>query len=158
MLPACPSDSATSSLTLTICLLSPGSGRWGWKVLSERVNEIVIGTGQNAPAGMCFMPVTNPKTVENRVHLDPTSSAADRDQGPAAFLRSGLAGPASARPALNPGLSWPTRRKRVLRRGPEGNAYPMRLSTANRRQTLSHWRSVEGRVASVISGAGARIS
>jgi hypothetical protein len=29
---------------------------------------------------MCFMPVTDPKTVENRVHLDPTSSAADRDQ------------------------------------------------------------------------------
>ncbi len=29
---------------------------------------------------MCFMPVTDPKTVENRVHLDRTSSAADRAQ------------------------------------------------------------------------------
>ena len=29
---------------------------------------------------MCFMPVTDPKTVKNRVHLDLTSSAADRDQ------------------------------------------------------------------------------
>ena len=52
----------------------------GWKVLSERENEIVIGTDENAPVGMCFMPVTYPKTVKNRVHLDLTSSAADRHQ------------------------------------------------------------------------------
>ena len=52
----------------------------GWKVLPERENEIVTGTDENAPAGMCFMPVTDPKTVKNRVHLDLTSSAADRDQ------------------------------------------------------------------------------
>jgi hypothetical protein len=63
----------------------PGLARFwtqapGWKVLSERENEIVIGTGQNAAAGVCFMPVTDPRTVKNRVHLDLTSSAADRDQ------------------------------------------------------------------------------
>jgi hypothetical protein len=29
---------------------------------------------------MCFMPVTDPKTVKYRVHIDLTSSAADRDQ------------------------------------------------------------------------------
>jgi predicted enzyme related to lactoylglutathione lyase len=63
----------------------PGLARFwtqalGWKVLSERANEIVIGTDENAPVGMCFMPVTDPKTVKNRVHLDLTSSAADRDQ------------------------------------------------------------------------------
>ena len=63
----------------------PGlAGFWtqalGWKVLSERENEIVIGTDENAPVGMCFMPVTDPKTVKNRVHLDLTSNAADRDQ------------------------------------------------------------------------------
>jgi len=52
----------------------------GWKILSERENEIVIGTDQNALVGICFMPVTEPKTVKNRVHLDLTSSAADRDQ------------------------------------------------------------------------------
>ena len=52
----------------------------GWKVLSERENEIVIGTDENAPAGMCFMPTTDPKTVKNCVHLDLTSSATDRDQ------------------------------------------------------------------------------
>jgi predicted enzyme related to lactoylglutathione lyase len=63
----------------------PGLARFwtqalGWTVLSERENEIVIGTDENALVGMCFMPVTDAKTVKNRVHLDLTSSAADRDQ------------------------------------------------------------------------------
>jgi catechol-2,3-dioxygenase len=44
----------------------PGLARFwtqalGWKVLSERENEIVIGTDENAPVGMCFMPVTDPR-------------------------------------------------------------------------------------------------
>ncbi len=106
----------------------------GWTVLSGRENEIVIGTDENAPVGMCFMPVTEPKTVKNRVRLDLTSSAADRDQETGRLLRSGRAGPASARPALSPGRPGG---KRVLRSAPEGNAHPMRLSTENRRQTLS---------------------
>lgn len=52
----------------------------GWQILSERDREIVIGTDDNAPVGICFMPVTDPKRVKNRVHLDVTSSAADRLQ------------------------------------------------------------------------------
>ena len=52
----------------------------GWKVLSEREREIVIGTDENAPVGICFMPVTDQKTVKNRVHLDITTEAQDRDQ------------------------------------------------------------------------------
>jgi predicted enzyme related to lactoylglutathione lyase len=52
----------------------------GWRVLSEREREIVIGTDPDAPTGICFMPVTDPKTVKNLVHLDLTTSAADRDQ------------------------------------------------------------------------------
>ena len=65
----------------------PGLARFwtqtlGLKILSEREreHEIVIGTDENAPIGICFMPVTDPKRVENRVHLDLTSSATDRDQ------------------------------------------------------------------------------
>ena len=63
----------------------PGlAGFWaqvlGWKVLSEREREVVIGTNENAPVGMCFMPVSDRKTVKNRVHLDLTSSAQDRGQ------------------------------------------------------------------------------
>lgn len=63
----------------------PGLARFwtqalGWKVLSEHEREIVIGTDDNAPVGICFMPVTDPKTVKNRVHLDLTASAQDRDR------------------------------------------------------------------------------
>jgi predicted enzyme related to lactoylglutathione lyase len=62
----------------------PGLARFwtqalGWRVLSERDQEIVIGPDVTAPVGICFMPVTDPKTVKNRVHLDLTTSAADRD-------------------------------------------------------------------------------
>jgi predicted enzyme related to lactoylglutathione lyase len=62
----------------------PGLARFwtqalGWRVLSERDQEIVIGTDENAPVGICFMPVSDVKTVKNRVHLDVTTSAADRD-------------------------------------------------------------------------------
>jgi predicted enzyme related to lactoylglutathione lyase len=52
----------------------------GWTVLSERENEIVIGPDDDAPVGMCFMPVADAKTVKNRVHLDLTTAADDRDQ------------------------------------------------------------------------------
>jgi len=63
---------------LTACRAGPVLAEvLGWKILSER--EIVIGTDENAPVGICFMPVTDPETVKNRVHLDLTSNAAGRD-------------------------------------------------------------------------------
>ena len=41
----------------------------GWKVPSERESEIVIGTHENAPAGLCFMPVTDPlSAAEADIH------------------------------------------------------------------------------------------
>jgi predicted enzyme related to lactoylglutathione lyase len=80
MLAARPSGFTTSSLTLTTCPARFWTQALGWKVPSGRENEIVIGTDENAPVGMCVMPVTDPKAVKNRVHLDLTSSAADRDQ------------------------------------------------------------------------------
>ena len=51
----------------------------GWAVLSVREREIVIGPDDHASVGMCFMPVTDVKTLKNRVHLDLTTSAEDRD-------------------------------------------------------------------------------
>lgn len=51
----------------------------GWNVLSERELEVVIGPDENAPVGICFMPVTDAKTVKNRLHLDLTSDADERD-------------------------------------------------------------------------------
>jgi predicted enzyme related to lactoylglutathione lyase len=61
----------------------------GWPVLSEREREIVIGPDVNAPVGICFMPVTDAKTVKNRVHVDLTTSAADRDQEIERLIRLG---------------------------------------------------------------------
>ena len=54
-----------------------------WKILSEREREIVIGTDEHADVGICFMPVTEIKSVKNRVHLDlnpgADASPADRE-------------------------------------------------------------------------------
>ena len=46
----------------------------GWPILSER-EQVVIGPDETAPIGMCFMPVSDVKTVKNRVHLDLTTAA-----------------------------------------------------------------------------------
>jgi predicted enzyme related to lactoylglutathione lyase len=51
----------------------------GWKILSEREREIVIGTDETAPIGICFMPVTVEKKVKNRLHFDLTSGVEERD-------------------------------------------------------------------------------
>jgi len=94
----------------------PGLARFwaqalGWKILSQRAREIVIGPAEDAPVGMCFMPVTDPKTVKNRMHLDLTTSAADRDQEIDRLLALGRAASTSGRPVLSPGRSWPTLRE-----------------------------------------------
>jgi predicted enzyme related to lactoylglutathione lyase len=52
----------------------------GWRILSEQEREIVIGSDENAPVGICLMPVSDPKTVKNRVHIDLTSGAEDRER------------------------------------------------------------------------------
>src|SRR3984957_5276321 len=62
----------------------PGLARFwaqalGWRILSERAREIAVGPDENAPVGMCFMPTTDVKSVKNRLPLDLTSAAADRD-------------------------------------------------------------------------------
>jgi predicted enzyme related to lactoylglutathione lyase len=51
-----------------------------WKILSEHEREIVIGADENAPMGICFMPVTDAKVVKNRLHLDLTASAEEREE------------------------------------------------------------------------------
>jgi predicted enzyme related to lactoylglutathione lyase len=52
----------------------------GWTVLSTRETEVVVGPSLDAPVGLCFMPAgATTKTVKNRVHLDLTTTADDRD-------------------------------------------------------------------------------
>ncbi len=51
----------------------------GWRILSVRPREIVVGPDEAGPVGICLMPSPDLKTVKNRVHLDLTTSAEDRD-------------------------------------------------------------------------------
>jgi catechol-2,3-dioxygenase len=97
----------------------PGLARFwaqapGWQVLSGRENEIVIGTGENAPAGLCLMPVPDPETVKNRVHLDLTSSAADRDQEIGRLLALG---------ARRAGIGQAGAESRTVLADPKGNEF-----------------------------------
>jgi predicted enzyme related to lactoylglutathione lyase len=62
----------------------PGLSRFwaqvlGWNLLSEQEREVVIGPEETAPVGMCFMPVGDAKVVKNRVHLDLTTDAHERE-------------------------------------------------------------------------------
>jgi len=50
-----------------------------WRVLSSREREVVVGPDESAPIGLCFMPSPDDKTCKNRVHLDLTTEANDRD-------------------------------------------------------------------------------
>jgi len=95
----------------TTCLDWPGSGpkRWAGGFFPARARDRQR-AHQNPPAGRCLLPVTDHKMVKHHVQLDQASSAADREQE-AACLPSGHAGPASGRPALNPGRSWPILRE-----------------------------------------------
>lgn len=52
----------------------------GWRVLSSRDREVVVGLEVDAPVGLCFMLAgRGRKTVKNGVHLDLTTTAEDRD-------------------------------------------------------------------------------
>jgi predicted enzyme related to lactoylglutathione lyase len=51
----------------------------GWRTLSNREREIVIGADETASVGICFMPVRDEKIVKNRLHLDLTCGAEERD-------------------------------------------------------------------------------
>ena len=72
----------------------PGLARFwaqvlGWRVLSERDREVVIGPSVDSPVGICFMPVTEPKQLKNRLHLDLTTGADDREAEVERVLRLG---------------------------------------------------------------------
>ncbi|MGY1434906.1 VOC family protein [Streptomyces reniochalinae] len=41
-----------------------------WRVLSEKEREVIIGPSAEAGTGICFMPVTDAKSVKNRLHFD----------------------------------------------------------------------------------------
>lgn len=50
-----------------------------WKILSEREREVIVGPDLDAPTGICFMPVSDVKTVKNRLHFDLNPHPDDRE-------------------------------------------------------------------------------
>lgn len=50
-----------------------------WKILSEREREVIVGPDLDAPVGICFMPVSDVKTVKNRLHFDLNPHPDDRE-------------------------------------------------------------------------------
>ena len=62
----------------------------GWRILSVREREVVVGAEVDAPVGLCFMPAgSDRKTVKNRVHIDLTTTADDRDSEVARLIALG---------------------------------------------------------------------
>ncbi|GAA3827185.1 VOC family protein [Streptomyces phyllanthi] len=53
-----------------------------WRVLCEADEGIVIGAHEHAAPGLCFVPVSERKTVKNRLHIDlaPDDQAAEVDR------------------------------------------------------------------------------
>ena len=111
----------------------PGLARFwaevlGWRILSEREREVVIGPDETAPVGICFMPVTDRKVVKNRLHLDLTSPAQDRESEIERILALGArradVGQSGSRVVDRAGRSGG---ERVLRGPPEGDPHRLVL-------------------------------
>ncbi|MEU6983463.1 VOC family protein [Streptomyces sp. NPDC046324] len=50
-----------------------------WRILFEAEDEIVIGADATAMPGMCFLPVSETKSVKNRLHIDLTPDDQDAE-------------------------------------------------------------------------------
>jgi predicted enzyme related to lactoylglutathione lyase len=85
-----------------------------WQILSVSEREVVIGPREDAPVGMCFMPVTEPRTVKNRLHLDLTTGAEDRDAEIARIIGLG---------ARNVDIGQTGEESWVVLADPEGNEF-----------------------------------
>jgi len=79
-----------------------------WRVVFESEEEVVIASAPDALPGICFVPVSERKTAQNRLHIDltPDGQAAEasearwgspRPKAGGGCSRSGRAEPTSAR-------------------------------------------------------------
>jgi predicted enzyme related to lactoylglutathione lyase len=50
-----------------------------WRILAEREREVVIGADATASMGICFMPMTDEKSLKNRLHFDLAPDPDGRD-------------------------------------------------------------------------------
>jgi predicted enzyme related to lactoylglutathione lyase len=84
----------------------------GQRILFEADEEVIVGAGEQAYPGLCFVPVPEGKTVKNRLHIDlnPDDQQAEVDR------LVGL-GARRADVGQGPDVSW------VVLADPEGNEF-----------------------------------
>ncbi len=83
-----------------------------WKVVYEDEDESTIGADENTLPGICFVPVKEPKTLGNRLHIDlsPDDQAAEVERIIALGARRADVG-------QGPDATW------VVLADPEGNEF-----------------------------------
>ncbi|HTT89254.1 MAG TPA: VOC family protein [Acidimicrobiales bacterium] len=100
----------------------------GWNVYCDDDPPVLVAPSFPPPAGptMLFIPVPEPRTVKNRVHVDLAPADRARDEEVARLVELGATVVEDHRDEPGEGLGW------VWLADPEGNDFCVELSTAER--------------------------
>ncbi len=82
------------------------------RVLFEADDEVIVGSDEHRYPGLCFVPVAEPKTVKNRLHID-----LDPDDRDAEVERIIALGARRADVGQGPDVTW------IVLADPEGNEF-----------------------------------
>jgi predicted enzyme related to lactoylglutathione lyase len=105
----------------------------GWNVYFDDDPEVLVAPSFPPVQGptMLFIPVPEPRTVKNRVHLDIVPSDRSRDEEVARLVGLGASVVEDHRNASGQGLGW------VWLADPEGNDFCVERSAAERATTTT---------------------
>jgi Glyoxalase-like domain len=105
----------------------------GWNVYFDHDPEVLVAPSFPPVQGptMLFIPVPEPRTVKNRVHLDIVPSDRTRDEEVARLVQLGASVVEDHRNASGQGLGW------VWLADPEGNDFCVERSAAERAATAT---------------------
>ena len=100
----------------------------GWNVYYDDEPPVLVAPSYPPPAGptMLFLPVPEPRTVKNRVHVDLVPSDRSRDEEVARLVGLGAKVVEDHRDETGEGQGW------VWLADPEGNDFCVELSAAER--------------------------
>jgi Glyoxalase-like domain len=103
----------------------------GWNVYFDDDPPVLVAPSFPPPVGptMLFIPVPEPRTVKNRVHLDVVPNDRPRDEEVARLVELGAVLVEDHRNETGDGLGW------VWLADPEGNDFCVELSAAERAAT-----------------------
>jgi hypothetical protein len=105
----------------------------GWHVYYDDSPPVLVAPSYPPPVGptMLFIPVPEPRTTKNRMHVDLVPTDRTRDQEVARLLDLGATMVEDHRHETGPGLGW------VWLADPEGNDFCVELSAAERSATTA---------------------